>query len=269
MGKTAYVGIEGVSRAAKAGYIGISGVARKVKNGYIGVSGVARQFYQAGTPLSALAVGSSVYMNVNGAQTEFLIVHQGLPSSVYDSSCNGTWLLMKDTVGNSKWGLDSLAQEFDKNPTIRTYLDNTFSPMLDENVYNQIKTVTIPVMTTRNASSSVLGTASLKVFILSTDEINYPKAGNSSYPTLTEGSVLSYFAGTTDTTRIIANYNGAATGWWLRTKCTTLPSGYERVYHVSNTGRVSASRLETLYGVRPAMIFPSTTLVNDQNVIIT
>lgn len=269
MAKGAYIGVNNVARKIKNGYIGVDNTARKIKKGYIGVSGVARQFFAGGTPMSELAVGSSVYMNVNGTQTEFLIVHQGLPSSAYDSSCNGTWLLMKDIVGNSKWALDSSSQEFDNSPTIRTYLDNTFSPMLDESVYNQIKTVAIPVMTDRNGSISVLGTASLKVFILSTDEINYPKADNSSLSTLTEGSVLSYFAGTTDTARIIANYNGTATGWWLRTKCKNLSSGYERVYRVSNTGGVATSRLETSYGVRPAMIFPSTTLVNDQNVIIT
>lgn len=52
-----------------------------------------------GEPLvlaSSLAVGSSVYCNVNGTKTEFIIVHQSKPSSLYDDSCNGTWLLMKD-----------------------------------------------------------------------------------------------------------------------------------------------------------------------------
>lgn len=47
-------------------------------------------------PISALAVGSSVFCNVNGVKTEFVVVHQGKPSDMYDDSCNGAWLLMKD-----------------------------------------------------------------------------------------------------------------------------------------------------------------------------
>ena len=50
----------------------------------------------ANKAISTLAVGSSVYLNVGGVRKEFLVVHQGKPSSLYDSSCNGTWLLMKD-----------------------------------------------------------------------------------------------------------------------------------------------------------------------------
>ena len=46
--------------------------------------------------LSTKAVGSTVKLTVNGKAREFIVVHQGKPSSVYDESCNGTWLLMKD-----------------------------------------------------------------------------------------------------------------------------------------------------------------------------
>lgn len=267
--KAEYRGVDGVARKIIKEYRGVSGVAREVTKAYRGVNGVARQFFQYGTPASQLAVGSSVYLNVSGVQTEFLIVHQGLPSSVYDSSCNGTWLLMKDIVGLSNWGVDSSGQCFDKNPPIRTYLDNTFAPMLDTAVYNQIKTVSIPVMTRRNGDKSVLGTASLKVFLLSTDEINRSKASDSKYPTLVEGSALSYFANATDSSRLIANYNGSAKEWWTRTKIKTLPSGYERVHRVSESGSVTAYRLGSSLGVRPAMILPSTALFDDQNVIIT
>lgn len=267
--KTEYRGVDGVARKIIKEYRGVSGVAREVTKAYRGVNGVARQFFQRGTPASQLAVGSSVYLNVSGVQTEFLIVHQGLPSSVYDSSCNGTWLLMKDIVGLSYWENDPSSQCFDSSPIIRTYLDNTFAPMLDTAVYNQIKTVSIPVMTRRNSESSVLGTASLKVFLLSTDEINRSKASDSTYPTLVEGAALSYFSSATDSSRLIANYNGSATGWWTRTKMKNLKNGYERVHRVSESGSVTAYRLGSSLGVRPAMILPSTALFDDQNVIIT
>ena len=50
----------------------------------------------ASVALSTKAVGSTVKLKVNGTAREFLVVHQGKPSSLYDESCNGTWLLMKD-----------------------------------------------------------------------------------------------------------------------------------------------------------------------------
>ena len=46
--------------------------------------------------LSTKAVGSTVKLKVDGSLKEFIVVHQGKPSSMYDESCNGTWLLMKD-----------------------------------------------------------------------------------------------------------------------------------------------------------------------------
>jgi hypothetical protein len=51
--------------------------------------------------VSNIEVGSSVYLNVDGVKTEFLVVHQGNPnSSIYDASCDGTWLLMKNIYEN-------------------------------------------------------------------------------------------------------------------------------------------------------------------------
>ena len=57
----------------------------------------------ANVRLGAKAVGSIVKIKVNGAAKDFIIVHQGKPSSVYDDSCNGTWLLMKDIYEKRQW----------------------------------------------------------------------------------------------------------------------------------------------------------------------
>lgn len=46
--------------------------------------------------LSSKAIGSTIKLKVNGSAKDFIVVHQGKPSSVYDDSCTGTWLLMKD-----------------------------------------------------------------------------------------------------------------------------------------------------------------------------
>ena len=41
--------------------------------------------------LSSKAIGSTIKLKVNGSAKDFIVVHQGKPSSVYDDSCNGTW----------------------------------------------------------------------------------------------------------------------------------------------------------------------------------
>ena len=46
--------------------------------------------------LDSKAVGSIIKLKVNGSAKDFIVVHQGKPSSVYDDSCAGTWLLMQD-----------------------------------------------------------------------------------------------------------------------------------------------------------------------------
>lgn len=63
---------------------------------YTLTGGIARLWYQRSTPLGTLAVGSTVKIAVGGTDYDWLVVHQGLPGSMYDASCNGTWLLMKD-----------------------------------------------------------------------------------------------------------------------------------------------------------------------------
>ena len=74
----------------------------------------------ANVRLGAKAVGSIVKIKVNGAAKDFIIVHQGKPSSVYDDSCNGTWLLMKDIYEKRQWN-SSNTNDY-ANSTIHSYL---------------------------------------------------------------------------------------------------------------------------------------------------
>ena len=48
----------------------------------------------ASVALGTKSVGSIVKLKENGAAVNYIVVHQGKPSSSYDSSCDGTWLLL-------------------------------------------------------------------------------------------------------------------------------------------------------------------------------
>lgn len=79
----------------------------------------------ASAKLGTKAVGSIVKLNVIGAAKEFIVVHQGKPSSLYDESCDGTWLLMKDIFEATRWHSSDVNNL--ENSTIHSILNSTLS----------------------------------------------------------------------------------------------------------------------------------------------
>lgn len=53
--------------------------------------------------LGTKAVGSKVQLKLGGVKKNFIIVHKGKPSSLYDDSCNGVWLLQEDIQETRQW----------------------------------------------------------------------------------------------------------------------------------------------------------------------
>ena len=84
----------------------------------------------ANVKLSTKAVGSIVKIKVNGAAKDFIIVHQGLPSSAYDASCNGVWVVMKDIYTTSTFGNNNSY----KDSGVHTYLNGTFYNLIDSQI---------------------------------------------------------------------------------------------------------------------------------------
>ena len=50
----------------------------------------------AASALSTKAIGSIVKLKENGTLVDYIVVHKGRPSSIYDASCDGVWLLRKE-----------------------------------------------------------------------------------------------------------------------------------------------------------------------------
>lgn len=250
----------GVHREATDGYITVNGVYRKIKEGFVTVNGVYRPFMSSGLALSELPVGTLVSMNVNGVAKRFIKVHQGLPSSMYDSSCDGTWVLMKDIYETREWH-SSNANNYQYS-TINTYLNSDFLGLFDSDIQSLIKQVKIPYVNGLGDGGSVASGAnglSTKIFLLSTREVGYTGAGQ----TFDDGICLGYFVGTNGTsadTKRIAYYNGTATSWWLR---SIMANNVTYARFVRETGLVSGISIAgKLYGVRPALILPNEALVN-------
>ena len=248
-----------IARRTPRIYLGdANGLARRITKAYLGdKNGIAQECFISGTPIRTLAVGSSVFMNVNGVRTEFLVVHQGLPSSAYDSSCDGIWLLAKNIyesrVADSWRNVWSSVNQ----PDIHNYLNDTFVTMFDSGIQSIIKQVKIPYtegsfgsFTVKNGSDG----ASAKVFLLSYTEVGF----SGSTVANVEGAVLEYFKNAADSKRI-AYFNTTATEWWLRTQNT---GSYAAFYTVKSNGTEYGAKTTYSRGVRPAMILPSDALVD-------
>ena len=220
----------------------------------------------AAVKLSAKGVGSVVKIKVNGTLRNFIVVHQGKPSSIYDASCDGTWLLMEDIYETRQWHSSNVNDY--ANSTIHSYLNSTFLNLIDANIRAQIKQAKIPYRPGSGTSQSVNSGAnglSAKIFLLSDREVGYTQSNVNQY-IVNDGAKLSYFQDGNGTTEKIAKLNGSATHWWLRSPFT---DGSTSAWVVDSGGSASYHSCPGTYGVRPALILPSTLLVSDDGSVNT
>lgn len=218
--------------------------------------------------LSTKAVGSTVKLKVNGTAKEFIVVHQGKPSSLYDNSCDGTWLLMKDIYENRQWHSSNVNNL--ENSTIHSYLNGTFLNLFESNIRDAIKRVKLPYRKNGGSGGSDQSGANgllCKIFLLSGYEIGFTTSDNSYFPV--DGAKLSYFEAGTGSSALnkrIAYLNGSAALWWLRSPNT----GYTNsVWFVDTNGYFNYYGASSSYGIRPALILPSTLLVSDDGTVST
>lgn len=211
--------------------------------------------------IGSLAVGSSVFFNVNGVSTEFLVVHQGLPSALYDDSCNGTWLLMKGCY--IKMTSNTTAVNTYADGSIHKYLNETFLSLLDTNVQSIIKQIKLPYckggsdMTVYSGNNGLL----TKIFILGGYEVGYTQSTSNRFPI--DGAKLDYFVsgtGTSANNKRAAVKNGGTgggVGWHLRSPDTRENDTFWQIRADGKYQSFNTANADDNYYVRPAFVFPS------------
>lgn len=219
----------------------------------------------ANVKLGTKSVGSIVKIKVNGASKDFIVVQQGNPNtSTYDSSCAGTWLLMKDIYTTSTFGNNNSY----KDSSIHTYLNGTFYNLIDSNIRAAIKQVKIPYQNgTGSGGSLATGSNGLstKVFLLSGYEVGWTTSDNSYFPK--DGVRLAYFGNSSSGNSKRIAYNGSSAAiWWLRSPLTN-NNGSDSVWYVRSDGSNDHWNYNNSYGVRPAFILPSTLVVSDDGTV--
>ena len=209
-----------------------------------------------GTKLGDMAVGSTVKIKVDGTVKDFIIVHQGKPSSIYDDSCDGTWVLLKDIYTTRTFGSRNNSY---KDSSIHSYLNSTFYDLIDSDIRAVIKQVKIPYWygTGRDGSLATGSNGlSTKVFLLSCYEIG----ARNGYGIPNDGAELDYFKSGDR----VAYGSGGATTWWQRSPQT---GNTYNVCFVNSAGSSNVNNYGNFNGVRPAFVLPSLLVVfNDGTV---
>ena len=262
--------VNGTVYEVKGGKCLVNGTAYSIKKGrtLIGGTGYDITLPGVGTKVSTLKVGQSVYAKVNGVAKEFIIVHQGKPSSIYDESCDGTWLLMKDIYEKRQWHSDNY--NVYEISTVNTYLNGPFLGMFDSYIQGVIKQVKIPYRKnggSGGADQSGANGLSAKIFLLSGYEVGWTTSDYIYFPG--DGAKLSYFesgTGSPANNKRIAYLNGSASDWWLRSPLTN--STYYVTYASHNGDFNGTYPVFSSYGIRPALVLRSDALVDDEFNII-
>lgn len=260
--------INGTAYEVTGGKCLVNGTGYSIQKGRTLVSGTGYDIgFESEVELGSLDVGQSVYLNVNGAATEFLIVHQGNPdSSLYDGSCDGTWLLMKDVYERKYWHQYSFYKTPYSQSDIHLYLNNTFLGLLDSDVKEKIKRAKIPYSsysssdddTVYNGSSGL----SAKVFLLGAYEVGADTL-NSPYLNA-DGAKLDFFL-TGNTTEAaakrIAYLDDVAVTWYTRSPFVNYDAITSSLIWIIGADGIfnNVSPVDNT-GIRPALILPTTTL---------
>ena len=211
---------------------------------------------------SDLAVGSIVKLMESDTAEDYLVVHQGLPSSIYDVSCDGTWLLRLNINEQYPWGYSG-RNDYSKS-YLHTRLNDNFLPSMGAVEQATIKRVKIPYLDGGGNGTAKQGAEGLstKVFLLSCPEVNF--AVNDG-----EGAVLDYFSscatsGADD--KRIAYYNNRADDWYLRSPKI---NSYEYADYIYTDGSLDNSYYVTVeQGIRPALILPGNAIFDADTLLL-
>lgn len=230
------------------------------------VGGCRAKAPSTGILASSLAVGTTVKLMEGGTAVEYLVVNQGIPSnsSLYDASCDGTWLLRKDIHSERQWNTSDA--NIYETSTINTWLNGDFFNSLGTTEQAVVKQVKIPYRRGGSGGSDQSGANGLscKVFLLGGYEVGWTTSNNQYFPH--DGAKLDYFTASSDgDSKRIAKLNGSATGWLLRSPYTG-DTGI--VCFVGGNGSYYFGNASISRGIRPAVILPSNALFDETTMLL-
>ena len=230
------------------------------------VGGCRAKAPSTGILASSLAVGTTVKLMEGSTAVEYLVVNQGIPSnsSLYDASCDGTWLL-RGAIHSSRVWNSSIYNTY-ASSAINTWLNGTFFNTLGSAEQAAVKQVKIPYCTgggNKTINSGANG-MSVKTFLLGGYEVGFTTDDLQYVPV--DGAKLDYFtAGSSGNSKRIAYLNGSATAWWTRSANT---SSNGETFSVFSSGSLFNYSSSQSHGIRPALVLPSNALFDETTMLL-
>lgn len=135
---------------------------------------MANSFPERIIALSSLPIGTIIRMNYDGSLEDFIVVQIGLPSAVYDTSCDGIWIMSRyipvDWVNDYHTG-------YYPNTVFHSYMNSTYLNKFDAGVRNIIKSVKIPCTYYDNDQKKEISlNLQCKAFAPSMEELGFPES---------------------------------------------------------------------------------------------
>ena len=253
--------IGGTAYEIGGGKVLVGGTGYSIDKGRTKVGGTGYDIpFITGTPIGSLAVGTAVYMEFDGVRTEFLIVNQGNPdSTVYDESCDGTWLLLK-TTSLTRTRMDTTNNDYGDSSAHANLNGSSYLYKFSDAIRSIIKQVKIPYYGGGYPKSLHTGSNGLSAYIFL---LSHAELGGTYCE---DGATLAYFTSGANS-RIAKNTYGTKVDWWLRSPDHNDVLCDDYCYVTSTGGFKYENETEQNY-YRYALILPSEAVVDEEfNVI--
>ncbi len=210
-------------------------------------------------PIGSKPVGSIIKFTVGRTLREFIVVHHGKPSAIYDDSFNdGVIVLQKDCYEERAWSPYG-------GELVHEYLNGEFLTLIDAKILPHIKNVKVPYVSGGEVKSGADGLES-RFFLLSGHEVGC----GSDTRLMHDGAELYYFSGINSLSkhykRVARNTIGSEVGWWLR---SIVRSSSNAAWVILGGGMASWNEVHYSYYLRPALVLPSSLLIADDGTVTT
>lgn len=206
---------------------------------------------KVGIMLSDYQEGDIVKIPENGVNVDFYVAQHNYGGS-------DTTLLVRKNV-HSKMAFNAANLNTYSSSSIDSWLNTTYKGSLNNSTQSAISKVTIYY--TPGNGVWTLGTLTRGIFLLSATELGFSPANISS-----EGTKIPIAGILT----IATDSAGSASSQWTRTPCygASPPFSYLYAYGIQFNGALGSGGCTDLYGVRPALTLPGSTLFNENTNII-
>jgi len=216
------------------------------------------------TTLGAIPVGGIVRIEVNNILQEFIVVHRGRPSALYDEGFNNGIVVMQRNIVEIRRFNDGADNNNYWLSNIRVWSHSIYLNQITQVVRDNIKQVRIPVRTGSGNSHTVSSGSNgmpASVFFLSMYEVGFDATYSVDMLQNPDGTRFSYFLpGLSIEAR---ERRGTNQAYWTRTPRTPPTQIFNAVWTIRPDGSAGhlGANASMGSGVRPVFVLPPTLLV--------